>query len=223
MTAIVQAALPADDAPVQTAAEDRQSWHVLAILSALMAFASLSTDVFLPALPTITRALNASAGVMALTMSSYLVGLQPGPAAVGSDRRPRRAAAPGGGGYRLVRPGIGRLRPGAFGGGVDRLARGAGGGCIGQRGPGAGHGARPVCRGARRTNAVGPACHHGHRTPGRAGAGRPDPGHGRLAGDLRDAGRYRAGDAGSAPPPCRKPCRPGAATPARCIALWPSI
>jgi DHA1 family bicyclomycin/chloramphenicol resistance-like MFS transporter len=50
-------------------AEPRHGWRVLAILTALMGFASLSTDLFLPALPSIATALHANAGAMALTIS----------------------------------------------------------------------------------------------------------------------------------------------------------
>lgn len=48
--------------------------RTLLILSALMAFGPLSTDLYLPALPTLGRALQAGPDQMALTLSSYLVG-----------------------------------------------------------------------------------------------------------------------------------------------------
>lgn len=44
------------------------------VLGVLMAFGALSTDLYLPALPVIGTALNASHGAMELTISSYLVG-----------------------------------------------------------------------------------------------------------------------------------------------------
>jgi DHA1 family bicyclomycin/chloramphenicol resistance-like MFS transporter len=47
---------------------------VLAILSALMAFASISTDLYLPAMPTMSRALGANAGTVEWTISGYLIG-----------------------------------------------------------------------------------------------------------------------------------------------------
>lgn len=53
-------------------------FRVLAILSALMAFASISTDLYLPALPTMARALGSSDGVMEFTISGYLIGFSLG-------------------------------------------------------------------------------------------------------------------------------------------------
>ncbi|MFM0139362.1 multidrug effflux MFS transporter [Caballeronia grimmiae] len=48
------------------------------ILSTLMAFASISTDVYLPALPAMGAALHASDGAVELTISGYLVGFSLG-------------------------------------------------------------------------------------------------------------------------------------------------
>jgi DHA1 family bicyclomycin/chloramphenicol resistance-like MFS transporter len=56
----------------------RQGWRVLAVLSALMGFASISTDFYLPALPTMTVALGSDPGTIALTISGYLVGFSLG-------------------------------------------------------------------------------------------------------------------------------------------------
>ncbi|MFL9949026.1 multidrug effflux MFS transporter [Paraburkholderia agricolaris] len=66
--------------------------RVLAILGLLMAFASISTDLYLPALPAMAATLHASAGMMELTISGYLVGFSPGQLLWGpvSDRRGRR-------------------------------------------------------------------------------------------------------------------------------------
>ncbi len=55
----------------------RTPW-VLAVLSALMGFASISTDLYLPALPAMTTALHAGAGSMEVTISSYLAGFSLG-------------------------------------------------------------------------------------------------------------------------------------------------
>ena len=52
----------------------RHGWRVLAILSALMGFASISTDLYLPAMPTMGRALRADAGMVEWTISGYLIG-----------------------------------------------------------------------------------------------------------------------------------------------------
>src|SRR3954464_5875488 len=56
----------------------RRSWRVLAILSALMGFASISTDLYLPAMPAMGRALGADAGTVELTVSGYLIGFSLG-------------------------------------------------------------------------------------------------------------------------------------------------
>lgn len=57
---------------------DRQSLKILAILSALMAFASVSTDVYLPAMPAMGESLRASPGQVAWTLSGYLIGFSLG-------------------------------------------------------------------------------------------------------------------------------------------------
>lgn len=56
----------------------RHGLRVLAVLSALMAFASISTDFYLPALPTMAAALGADAGTIELTISGYLIGFSLG-------------------------------------------------------------------------------------------------------------------------------------------------
>jgi Bcr/CflA subfamily drug resistance transporter len=48
------------------------------VLSTLLAFASISTDLYLPALPTMAAALHADAGTIALTIAGYLVGFSVG-------------------------------------------------------------------------------------------------------------------------------------------------
>jgi DHA1 family bicyclomycin/chloramphenicol resistance-like MFS transporter len=70
----------------------RHGWHVLAILSTLMGFASISTDLFLPAIPAMATALRADAGTIELTISSYLIGFSLGQLLWGpiSDRYGRR-------------------------------------------------------------------------------------------------------------------------------------
>jgi len=50
----------------------------LAILSALMGFASISTDLYLPALPAMAEALRAAPGAMEWTISGFLVGFSLG-------------------------------------------------------------------------------------------------------------------------------------------------
>lgn len=67
-------------------------WYVLAVLSLLMGFASISTDVYLPAMPAMGRSLHADAGMIELTISGYLVGFSLGQLLWGpiSDRYGRR-------------------------------------------------------------------------------------------------------------------------------------
>jgi DHA1 family bicyclomycin/chloramphenicol resistance-like MFS transporter len=50
----------------------------LMVLCALMGFASISTDFYLPAMPTMGKALHADAGAMELTIAGYLIGFSSG-------------------------------------------------------------------------------------------------------------------------------------------------
>ncbi len=52
--------------------------RVLLVLSTLLGFASISTDLYLPALPTMAAALHADAGTVELTIAGYLVGFSAG-------------------------------------------------------------------------------------------------------------------------------------------------
>ncbi|HEY1943618.1 MAG TPA: multidrug effflux MFS transporter [Roseiarcus sp.] len=52
--------------------------RVLAILSVLLAFAALSTDIYLPALPTMAAQLHSDQDAMAWTLSGYLIGFSIG-------------------------------------------------------------------------------------------------------------------------------------------------
>ena len=67
-------------APEQTQATGQaaQGWRVLAILSALMGCASISTDFYLPAMPTMGLALGAPHGAVEWTVSGYLIGFSLG-------------------------------------------------------------------------------------------------------------------------------------------------
>lgn len=56
---------------------DSRLWLLL-ILSLLMGFASLSTDVYLPAMPAMQDALGVSAGMIEYTVSGYLIGFSIG-------------------------------------------------------------------------------------------------------------------------------------------------
>jgi DHA1 family bicyclomycin/chloramphenicol resistance-like MFS transporter len=70
----------------------QQSWRVLATLSVLMGFASISTDLYLPAMPEMGRTLHADGGAIELTVSGYLIGFSLGQLLWGpvSDRHGRR-------------------------------------------------------------------------------------------------------------------------------------
>ncbi len=84
-------AAPPQGAALTTPAA-RQGWHVLAILSLLMGFASISTDLYLPAMPAMGQALGAATGTIEWTISGYLVGFSVGQLLWGpvSDRYGRR-------------------------------------------------------------------------------------------------------------------------------------
>lgn len=66
--------------------------RTLLILSVLMAFSSISTDIYLPALPHMAEELRAGAGAMEFTISGYLIGFSLGQFFWGplSDRVGRR-------------------------------------------------------------------------------------------------------------------------------------
>ena len=69
-------------------------WRVLAVLSLLMGFASISTDLYLPAMPEMSRSLHANEGLVELTISGYLLGFSFGQLLWGpiSDRYGRRSS-----------------------------------------------------------------------------------------------------------------------------------
>ena len=77
---------------VDVATPARHGWGVLATLSMLMGFASISTDLYLPAMPAMSRALGAGTGVVEWTVSGYLIGFSLGQLLWGpiSDRFGRR-------------------------------------------------------------------------------------------------------------------------------------
>ena len=75
-------------------AAPRLSWHLLGVLSLLMGFASISTDLYLPAMPLMSHSLGAGAGTMEFTISGYLLGFSIGQLFWGpiSDRYGRRSS-----------------------------------------------------------------------------------------------------------------------------------
>jgi DHA1 family bicyclomycin/chloramphenicol resistance-like MFS transporter len=76
----------------QRAADDRPSLRLFVVLATLLGFASISTDIYLPAMPAMSAALGASQSTLELTISGYLVGFCVGQLFWGpiSDRYGRR-------------------------------------------------------------------------------------------------------------------------------------
>lgn len=72
------ASVPLDAGDVPAIAPKQQRLRVLAVLSALMGFASISTDLYLPAMPTMAKDLGADTGSMELTVSGFLIGFSLG-------------------------------------------------------------------------------------------------------------------------------------------------
>lgn len=71
---------------------ERRDYGFLAVLSLLMGFASISTDLYLPAMPAMASELRIAPGLAAMTVSMYLVGFSLGQLVWGplSDRYGRR-------------------------------------------------------------------------------------------------------------------------------------
>jgi hypothetical protein len=59
----------------QTRPQEQGLW-LLVVLGTLLGFASISTDLYLPALPRMAEALGAEQSALELTVSGYLVGLR---------------------------------------------------------------------------------------------------------------------------------------------------
>jgi DHA1 family bicyclomycin/chloramphenicol resistance-like MFS transporter len=64
--------------PAGSSRPDASALRILIILSALMSFSSISTDMYLPALPTIARELHSASGPVELTISTFLIGFSLG-------------------------------------------------------------------------------------------------------------------------------------------------
>lgn len=69
---------PSAAAASPTTPSDHRTFRTLAILSVLMAFGPISTDLYLPALPTMAGALKSDPGTMEWTISGYLIGFSLG-------------------------------------------------------------------------------------------------------------------------------------------------
>jgi DHA1 family bicyclomycin/chloramphenicol resistance-like MFS transporter len=63
------------DTPVD---DHNHGLRILLILSMLMAFASISTDLYLPAMPVMAAALHVSGGTLEFTVTGYLIGFSSG-------------------------------------------------------------------------------------------------------------------------------------------------
>lgn len=73
--------IPHKHATAQARASDISQDHglrILLILSLLMAFASISTDLYLPAMPVMAQALHVSGGTLEFTVTGYLIGFSAG-------------------------------------------------------------------------------------------------------------------------------------------------
>ncbi|WP_262021707.1 MFS transporter [Vibrio quintilis] len=53
----------------------KKQWYIIAVLSLLMGYASISTDMYLPALPSMSQSLQMNGWNVELTISSFLIGL----------------------------------------------------------------------------------------------------------------------------------------------------
>ncbi len=78
--------------PRATSQARRHSFRIMAVLASLMALNSISTDMYLPAMPQMARDLGARGGELEYTISGYLVGFSLGQLLWGavSDRFGRR-------------------------------------------------------------------------------------------------------------------------------------
>lgn len=83
--------MPASNSPSEAVLFHRH-FRTTLILSALVAFAPMSIDMYLPSLPAIGRAFNAQPGAAQVTLASFLAGLAIGQFFYGpaSDRWGRR-------------------------------------------------------------------------------------------------------------------------------------
>lgn len=79
------------DKSVHREAEEH-GWRLLSVLSLLMGFAAISTDVYLPAMPTMSEKLGTNPGMIEWTITGYLIGFSLGQLLWGpiSDRHGRR-------------------------------------------------------------------------------------------------------------------------------------
>ena len=128
-----------------TAQEDvAQGWRVLGILSALMGFASISTDLYLPAIPEMGHCAACRTGPGRVHDLGLSRRLQPGAIGLGSGRRPIRTTPSGRARSGAVRDRFGGLRHVRVGMGHDRLADRAGPRSVRERRPCAGHGEGPL-------------------------------------------------------------------------------
>ncbi|MGJ3629328.1 MFS transporter [Sphingomonas sp. MMS24-JH45] len=114
------------------------------MLATLMAFGSISTDLYLPAMPTMARDLHAGTGILEFTISGYLIGFSRGSSGGARSATawvPKTLVADR---DRPVRDRLGGLRAVADRHGDHRLAGNPGGRRLRGRGAVPSHGAGPV-------------------------------------------------------------------------------
>ncbi|MBB4839223.1 DHA1 family bicyclomycin/chloramphenicol resistance-like MFS transporter [Sphingomonas kyeonggiensis] len=74
----MQVTSPSITLPSEAASTARNPLRILAVLATLMAFGSISTDLYLPAMPAMAIDLHSGPGALELTVSTYLVGFSLG-------------------------------------------------------------------------------------------------------------------------------------------------
>ena len=79
--------MPSSETEANVSCRKPSLWHAGAVLSALMAFASISTDFYLPAMPEMARDLGAAPGRIELTITDYLIGISLGQLFWGAHKR----------------------------------------------------------------------------------------------------------------------------------------
>ena len=183
--------------PPAASVPPRHVSHALAAfaLALLLGLQPVSTDVYLPALPMLTRALGAPMTRGAADDVGADPRLRPRPAVLGAGGRPRRPPPGAAVGPGAVHAGQRRLRGGRQHRDADRRARAAG--RLPGRGGGGGtrHPARPVRAARRRARDVAGAVGAGRDRHRRAGAGRAAGGHAGLARHAGAGGDLRRRDA----------------------------
>ena len=165
-------------------------------LALLLGLQPVTTDIYLPALPMLTRELGRADERGAADDVGADPGLRPGAAVLGPGGRPRGPPAGAAHGAGAVHRGQHRQRAGRQHRLAGGVARAAGRGHGRRRGLRARHRARPVRTARRRAGDVAGAVGAGRDRDRRPGAGRHGRGGLGLARRARRRGRLRCADAG---------------------------